>query len=412
MTQSAFTCALLILSAGATSATFAASVARDPADPFSLSLSEQVTRDANIYRVPDDLDVAGAIPGGDASRDDLVSQTSAVIDGNWTLGKQALLLNLAVNSNRYNQNRSLDNTSGNGRADWNWQLSRDWSGQLGASYGRALSGFVNSRFFGKDVLENSDYHGALRYELTPHWSLNAKGRYAQGSHDTDARRTDDFDSQSGTFGIDYLTRRGDTMGLQYRRTTTSFPNEVPDGGLFSERDYIDRAATYEMNYAFTVKTSFLGSLGYQWRHYPRSVLGDFAGPVWDVGLRWEPRAKTRIEVSQFQELTAYLDAESSHFQARGTRLTLAWLPTGHLTVSLNASRENHDYSGFEQTLDPADLNSPARRDRLQTWEAGISYTPVQMLSFDVNYRFERRDTNRLLYSYDDRVISAGLTFIF
>lgn len=408
MSDSKRAAVLFALSTVVSSAAVAATVARQPDDPFTLQLSEQVTRDENVYRLPDGLDVASVIPGADASRDDLVSRTSAVVDGNWDLGKQAIALNLAVDSNRYADNAMLNNTSGSGRADWNWQLMRDWSGQFGASYGRSLAGFVNSRFFGKDVLENSDYHGTVRYELTPHWSLTAKGKFAEGSHDTDARRTDDFDSQSTTFAIDYLTRRGDSMGLQYRRTTTNFPNDQPGGGLFSDRDYVDRAGTFEMTYAFTVKTSFQGSAGYLWRHYPRSVIGDFAGPVWNATFRWEPRAKTHIEIAQFQELTAYLDAESSHFEARGTRLTVAWLPTSKITLSLNGSREHHDYGGF----DPIGFAGATRRDRLGTWQADLSYTPVQFIALDVNYRFERRDTNRLLYGYDDSVISAGFTLIF
>ena len=401
-------CALLAISTAASSAGFAATIAREPGDPFSFSLSEQITSDENIYRLPDDLDVTTMIPASDASRDDLVSRTSAVVDGSWDLGKQELALNLAVDNNRYADNTMLNNTAGNGRVDWNWQLASDWSGQLGAGYGRSLAGFVNSRFLGKDLLESSDYHGAVRYELTPHWSLSAKGRYGQGEHDTDARQIDNFDSRSHTFAINYLTRRGDELGFQYRRTATSFPNQQSVGGLFTDHGYVDRAASLELQYAFTVKTSFQGSMGYLWRHYPQSVIGDFAGPVWNVGLRWEPRSKTRVEISQFQELTAFLDAESNHFKARGTRLTLGWLPTSKITLSLAASREKHDYTGF----DLLELNGPGRRDRVGNWQVGLSYTPVQMLSFDVNYRFEQRDTNRLLYEYDDRVISAGLTLTF
>jgi hypothetical protein len=401
-------CTWLAVGAAITSTAMAANVSRQPGDPFTVALSEQFTSDTNIYRLPDDLDLSTMIAGGNASRDDLVSRTSVVMDGNWELGKQGLALNLAVDRNHYADNTLLDNTSGNGRLDWNWQVARDWSGQLGAGYGRSLASFVNSRFLGKDLLESSDYHGIVRYELTPHWSLSAKGRSARGSHDTDARSVDDFESQSSTFGVHYLTRRGDEMGLQYRRTTTTFPNEQPGGGLFSDRDYTDRAATFEMSYAFTVKTSFQGSLGYLWRHYPQSVIGDFAGPVWKMALRWEPRTRTRVEITQFQELTAYLDSESSHFEARGTRLTVGWLPSSKITLSLAASRESHDYTGF----DPVGLGGAARRDRLSTWQAGLKFTPVQMLAFDVNYRFEQRDTNRLLYEYDDRVISVGLTLIF
>jgi hypothetical protein len=398
--HTARSCALLVAASTVATSALAGTVARQPDDPFTLSLSEQITRDENVYRLPDNLDIAAALPGADASRDDLVSRTSAVIDGNWNLGKQAFALNMGVDSNRYADNTMLNNTSGSGRADWDWQLMSDWSGQLGASYGRSLAGFVNSRFLGRDVLESSDYHGTIRYELTPHWSLNAMGKFAEGSHDTDARRIDDFKSDTSVFAINYRTRRADEMGLQYRRTATNY--------VLSDRDYVERAGSYELNYAFTVKTSFQGSVGYLWRHYPRSVVGDFAGPVWNAKLHWEPRAKTLVELTQFQELTAYLDAESNHFESRGTRLTVAWRPTSKITLSLDASREHHDYTGF----DPFDAGGTERRDRLGIWQLAVSYTPVQMLALNVNYRFEQRDTNRLLYAYDDRVITAGLTLIF
>jgi len=401
-------CTLVAIAGTVATSALAATVARQPDDPFTLTLSEQVTRDANVYRLPDNLDIAAIVPGSDASRDDLVSRTSAVMDGNWDFGRQELVANLGVDNNRYVDNTMLNNTSGSGRAEWNWQLLRDWSGQLGASYGRSLAGFTNSRFLGRDVLENSDYHGTVRYELTPHWSLIAKGKYAEGSHDTDARRTDDFQSDTSVFAINYLTRRGDQMGLQYRRTATDFPTPQMGGVSFSDRDYIEHAGTYEMSYAFTVKTSFEGSVGYLQRHYPHSLLGDFAGPVWNATLRWQPRAKTRIELTQFQELTAYLDAESNHFESRGTRVTVAWLPTSKITLSLDASREHHAYTG----LDSFDSAGPERRDRIGIWQVALSYAPVQMLGLNVNYRFEQRDTNRLLYAYDDRVITAGLTLIF
>jgi hypothetical protein len=392
-------CVLVAAASTVATSALAATVAGQPDDPFTLSLSEQVTRDENVYRLPDDVPVAVMLPGADASRDDLVSRTSAIVDGNWDFGRQAFALNMGVDSNRYADNTMLDNTSGTGRADWNWQLMSDWSGQLGASYARSLAGFVNSRFLGRDVLENADYHGTIRYELTPHWSLAAKGTYAEGSHDTDARRMDDFKSDTSVFALNYQTRRGDEMGLQYRRTATDYP---------TDRDYVERAGTYELSYAFTVKTSFQGSVGYLWRHYPQSVIGDFAGPVWNAKLRWEPRAKIQIELSQFQELTAYLDAESNHFESRGTRLTVAWRPASKITLSLEGSREHHAYTGF----DPFDGAGPERRDRLAIWQAGLSYTPVQMLAFNVNCRFEQRETNRPLYGYDDRVLTAGLTLIF
>ena len=392
---------------------FAADPPREPGDALRVQLSHTMTQDDNLYRLPDNVDITTLSGNPDARREDLVSRTSAAADGSWQLGKQTVAMNVNVDANRYADNDSLDNTSGSGRADWNWQMGRDWTGQLGGTYGRSLSGFVNSRFLARDVLENTDYHAAARFQLTPHWSLSAKGRLAEGSHDTVTRQQDDFRTQAQTFGADYLTRRGDEMGLEYRRTATAFPNERgPDDGpvnpFFESRRYIDREANFNLRYAFTVKTSLLGSVGYVWRHYPQGVIGDFAGATWNATLQWEPRAKTRVSIGQWQQLTAYVDSESSHFRSRGTRLTVAWLPTERLTLSLDASDERHDYEGF----DPEALSEPARRDHLRSARAALSWRMRERLAFDLSYGPERRESNRGFFDFDDRTASASIHLLF
>jgi hypothetical protein len=211
------------------------------------------------------------------------------------------------------------------------------------------------------------------------------------------------------FGAGYLSGRSDLFGLEYRRTATSFPNETRGPALFASRRYIDRAANFNLQYAFTVKTSFQGSVGYVWRHYPEGVIGDFAGATWNASLHWEPRSKTRVTISQWRELNAYLDAESSHFESRGTRLTVSWLPGARETFAFEVSDERHDYAAF----DPASFAPGApRRDSLRSAQTTFTWQPSERLAVDLAYAFERRESNRALYDYDDRVASATLRLIF
>ena len=381
---------------------------RESGDAFRFELSQTMMQDSNLYRLPDDIDARMLSPDADATRDDLVSRTSASADGGWQFGRQDIEMSVNADANRYANNDSLNNTSGSGRADWNWQLMSAWSGQLGGSYGRSLSGFTNSRFLARDVLETDDYHGTARYQVTPHWNLNGQARVSNGSHDTTSRQQDDFESQATVFGAGYLTGRGDQFGLEYRRTATSFPNEDRGPSLFASRRYIDRAANVNLQYAFTVKTSLQGSVGYVWRHYPEGVIGDFAGATWNAALHWEPRAKTRITIAQWRELNAYLDAESSHFESRGTRLTVAWLPGARETFAFEVSDERHDYDGF----DPASFTQTPRRDSLRSAQTSFTWQPSDRLAIDLAYAFERRDSNRPLYDYDDRLATFSLRLVF
>ena len=387
----------------------APSTPRQPGDEMRFQLSQTMMQDSNLYRLPDDIDARSLSADANATRDDVVSRTTASADGGWQFGRQDVEMSVSADANRYNHNDALNNTSGDARADWNWQLAGDWTGQLGGNYGRSLSGFTNSRFLARDVLETYDYHGSARYQLTPHWHLNGQTRVANGSHDTSSRTYDDFESQASVLGAGYLTGRGDQFGLEYRRTATSFPNETPGlAVLFASRRYIDRAANFNMKYAFTVKTSLEGSVGYVWRHYPEGVIGDFAGATWNASLHWEPRSKTQVTITQWRELKAYLDAESSHFESQGTRLTVAWLPGARETFAFEVSDERHDYEGF----DPASFAQGARRDSLRSAQTSFTWQPADRLALDLAYAFERRSSNRPLYDYDDRLLSVTLRLIF
>jgi hypothetical protein len=386
----------------------APSAPREEGDDMRFQISHTMMRDSNLYRLPDDVDASALAPDANATRDDVVSRTSVSADGGWKFGRQDVEMSVSADTNRYSNNDALDNTSGSGRADWNWELASNWSGQLGGSYGRALSGFTNSRFLARDVLETYEYHSTARYELTPHWHLNGQARMSNGSHDTPSRQQDDFDTQTTAFGAGYLTSRGDQFGLEYRRTATSFENEEQGPMLFASRRYIDRTASFNLRYAFTVKTSLQGSAGYVWRHYPEGVIGDFAGATWNASFNWEPRSKTRVTVTQWRQLKAYLDAESSHFESTGTRLTVAWLPGERETFAFEVSDERHDYEGF----DPASFTQDARRDSLRSAQTTFTWQASGRLAIDLAYAFEQRDSNRPLFDYDDRVLSVTVRLIF
>ncbi len=215
-----------------------------------------MTQDSNLYRLPDDIDARSLSPDDSATRDDVMSRTSVSADGGQQFGRQDVEMSVNADANRFSNNDSLNNTSGGGRADWNWQLARDWSGQLGGGRGRSLSGFTNSRFLARDVLETYDYHGAARYELTPHWNLNGSARVSNGTHDT-------TESPAGRLRLtdDHFRCRVSHRAWRPVRSHVS-----PHSNLVSQRAgrprgvrepalTIDRAANFNVQYAFTVKTS-------------------------------------------------------------------------------------------------------------------------------------------------------------
>ncbi len=119
-----------------------------------------------------------------------------------------------------------------------------------------------------------------------------------------------------------------------------------------------------------------------------------------------------MTISQWQDLTAYLDSESSYFRSRGTRVTVAWLPSQRLTFAFDVSDERHDYEGFDSGLNLGALGEPVRRDTLQAARVSATWIPRQRLAVDLTWGLERRDSNRPLFDFDDRTASLGLRLIF
>ena len=132
-----------------------------------------------------------------------------------------------------------------------------------------LSRIVSLRRRASASASSARFRSLTRRPLSSHDHGGVAARYPanpNGSHDTTSRQQDDFDSQATVFGAGYLSGRGDQFGLEYRRTATAFPNEVRGPALFASRRYVDRAANFNFQHAFTVKTSLQGSVGYVWRH--------------------------------------------------------------------------------------------------------------------------------------------------
>ncbi len=50
------------------------------------------------------------------------------------MSQQSVDYDLEIDENRFVRNTDLNDTSGTGKATWNWSIASDLSGQLGANY--------------------------------------------------------------------------------------------------------------------------------------------------------------------------------------------------------------------------------------------------------------------------------------
>jgi hypothetical protein len=378
------------------------SVAADATErKVSVRLGERLTQEDNLYRLPEDVDATDVL-GPDARREDVVNSTSIALAGHWAQGEQEVVLDASVAENRFADNDDLDNTSGKGLLDWNWQLGSRWSGQTGARRERSLAGFGNSLSLEKDILDTTSAHVDTGFAAGARWRALARARESTTSHDNDARRRDDVEVRSGAVGLEYHTPREDSLSVEYARARATFPAQAPIVGEGSASDYEERGASLKLGYVLTDKVLFNASVGYVERAYALAPGGDFSGDVWSAELQWSPTESTRIAFRRWRELKAHLDAESDHFVSTGEGVIATWLPVDKVALSLQVSRDEQDYIGAD--LD--ELVEP-RRDTPASGTFRLTYTPRERASFELSYGKETRESNRFRFNYDAAVLTLG-----
>jgi hypothetical protein len=390
--------------AGALAAAFCPrTIAAAEADQRNVSvrLGERLTREDNLYRLPDGVDPADLM-GPDARRADVVNSTSVALAGRWAQGEQEVALDTSVAANRFAHNSDLDNTSGRGTLDWNWRLGSRWSGQSGGRRERTLAGFANTLSLEKDLIDTTLYHVDTRFAAGARWRALASARESATSHDNEARLRDDVEIRSGALGLEYHTPREDSLAIEFRRARATFPAQTLALGAGSASDYEERGAGLNLGYVLTDEVLFKASVGRVEREYALARRGDFAGDVWSAELQWSPTESTRIVLRRWRELKAHLDAESDHFMSTGEGIVATWLPVAKVALSLQLSRDQQRYIG----ADVDELVEP-RHDTPTSGSFRVTYTPRERASFEVSYRQETRESNRFRFDYDAAAVTLG-----
>jgi hypothetical protein len=369
---------------------------------FEVSAADAFSYDDNIYRLaPSVTNLQGlAGIGPNASRQDHINTVTLAGDGAWNLGRQTFVANLRVDDNRYNVNSNLNNVSTNDKLIWNWNVGSVLSGQVGAIYSNGLISFVNSTNYARNLYAVTEYYGAGRYQIGPHWAIFG-GVLQSGTTLSDpALRANDVHTKSVDFGSEFATSENDSLGAEYRYTDARYPP-----GTALNNDYREDTARFVVRHAFSEKTKIDANFGFLKRNYASATIAGFSGDVWRLGVVWKPTEKMQFEAAGWRNLQAYVTAQSDYFVDRGQNISARWTVTEKIAVTGSYAYENQNYIGVGLTQ----LLLAARRDSLSTPQAGIKYTPFQFLVFDFGYAYEKRNSNISGFQYNDHVISAKVT---
>lgn len=385
-----------------------ASVAHgDAGDVFNVSVSQTLTYDDNLFRLP-----AGANPstgGGSTSRVDSISHTGVRLTADKPVGRQVLHAAVGMTKVRYDRHRQLDGELSSHAASWDWAFGRQWSGVLSYSSAQTIPGFGDYRAQVRDILTTDALAVRAVYGFHPDWRLILGAASTRATHSASVNAIGDSRVESADAGLRYVPGTGKEFGLRVRHAEGSYPNRQAVAGNLIDNGYAEDGIDLDAAWQFSGASNFQGAIG-QTRRSHNDIPGrDFSGTTGRLNWTWQPTGRTSLGFGARREIGSQDDLFATYTVIDAMTLTAGWQPTAKLSFSARGELRRRDQQG-----DPASVigNAPTRSDDDRILSLGVGYAAMRDLRLNLSLREERRESNLATGSYRTRQLMLAATLAF
>lgn len=383
-----------------------------PAEPdprrVQFSVSGGIYHDDNIFRLSDSV----AVPAG-FSKSDTVYRVGMGLRADLPVSQQRFLFDAKVDNYTFDKNGILDHIAYRAGAAWRWQVTRQFTGDIGYSRRRFLNDLGEIQAPLKDLITEDRLYASAGFAFTPRWRVRGAADWFKWDHSEVTRDVLDLRVSSTTVGLDYVTPAQNSVGGQFKFSHGDYPNRqfLPGGAVANSYDEYETSAV--LHWILTGKTVLDGRVGYTRREHDEVPQRDFAGGTGRLSLNWAAGAKTLINVSVWREIqpveeqATALQAAASYLLSTGLSVGPAWAPTSKLVFQLKAVHEKRDYQG-----DPGTTGGVQREDTFNGLRVAAGYTPRRNLQFSLAAERGDRSSNFFGRDYEYNRVSANGRFQF
>jgi len=360
--------------------------------PVTLSFGSVVSRDTNVFRVPDSVTDPQRARGL-SGRSDRLTTTTLGLRVSKAYWQQSFLLDVNTSALRHDKFSFLDSESLSYRGEWQWRFSPYFSGTLSASRSEAPVPFDET--LGREANERVSESRIFAVTFTPFaaWQLFARATQ------NEIKYAIPIPEQRDT------SRRGPEVGLRYvspSQSTISVSHRSLQGTPSLEETELSMA------WLATGQSTLSGRLTRTAQRYSAEPERDFSGTTGEIQHRWTPTGRLSLTLSAQRGLAPFiLGNQSSYVVNNSLSATPTWQLSEKVRLSVAASHVVRDYRG---AVGPQVL--PARRDTVQSVLASANWTPFRATSFTATLRRERRESNDLQFSYLSTVADINAAFSF
>jgi len=364
-----------------------AGAAKAEPNPYTFKISETLTYDDNLYRLPTN------------ELKEAISSTALSFGLDQPIGRQRLLANATVRHDIYKENSNLDNTGYDIGAGLEWEAASRWAGDAKFRFTRALASFEDYGDLTGNLDKNEEDVASVSlravYGLVSTWGI--QGTYEHFDVGYSQAAFADRERNSDSFGLGVLYRPSGvwTFGLSGRWTQGEYPHY--NGNIKDEFDRRDLDLTAK--YFVTGLSTLSARLSHTNEDHDVDATRNFSGLTGQIDWDYQATGKLGFRTTLARETGSGPSAFSNSGGTPGylsdssltTRLGVAakWAATAKITVR----------AGFEYWHDRYDAQftgtggTSSADDSAASRSVSLSalYEATRAVSFECGARYQKRD---------------------
>jgi hypothetical protein len=381
---------------------------RDKISPF---VSETVTRDDNVFRLPDGRDPVLAL--GEPSASDVYHSTSAGLGFDIMTDAQRFQGQLALDRYRFSRFSELDFNGYNARAVWNWRAGDRFNGDVGHDSSQLLASLSNvqngTRSTVPNILDLRHTYVTAIYTPTSKWEVAGEVREASQRNRALTYLPNNLDESTKGLSLAYVTDRMTRIGLSVTDIDGRLPVLEPLGTLRIDNSYTQHSVAAFIDWRPSAHSQIKASTGPTDRNYVDLPRRDFSHNTHRVSFDWQPTDEITLTALSRHEISTAEEINVDLVWVEGVTFSSRWQIRENSLLSLDLERADRTYLG--QAGVALTLGAPYA-ERVRSVGGRLALHPRKPITVDIGLRHERRSSLTSLGSYTAGIASVGFRYAF
>jgi hypothetical protein len=250
------------------------------------------------------------------------------------------------------------------------------------------------------------------YRITPDFRVRGGLEGLRTDRDGPARGAVDTRTATGTIGADYVSRLGNTIGIEARRTEGELA-PAPLAGITTTNDFEENELSGVLSYGPTAATRLTGRLGRTTRKYELFPGRDFSGTTGRLSGEWGVTARTLVAFDVWREARHLVDVSASHVDTRGWSLGPRWAPTAKTAFSARIMEERRKFDTADPLIVLLVPAGPApTEEKFRGLRLGVGHELTRRIHIGLGIDYGKRTSDVATRSHDYNSVALNARWTF